>query len=201
MTSFFDNYSSASFFPSSGLDTSTGKKVGAFQDTLQSPKKYQDLFKKFQKSGTSQYGKTFQPGAITATATGEFPTAKPVPDSKDMLTSYIEAAKAFMPLTTEQYGLMSDIATKEQLKQMAAYMPLSMLAQRASIAANLQASKDYQSYVQNLPLVQQEIAASKQAQAATAAAGEADLLRAVATAQDAASRYPGRFAGQYIQVG
>ena len=96
---------------------------------------------------------------------------------------------------------MSDIAAEQQLKQAYQLYPLLSQAGAETTARNLAASQTYRAFAEGLPSNVQNIMASKQAQATSAAAGEADRARAVAAQQDAANRYGGRFAGQYIQVG
>lgn len=109
--------------------------------------------------------------------------------------------RAQTPWQIEKYRTMSDIAAEQQLKQAYQLYPLLSQAGAETTARNLAASQTYRAFAEGLPSNVQNIMASKQAQATSAAAGEADRARAVAAQQDAANRYGGRFAGQYIQVG
>jgi hypothetical protein len=98
----------------------------------------------------------------------------------------------------EEVGRISAALNREQLRDL---YPFLSAAGAETTARNLAASKAYRVFAEGLPSNVQNIMASKQAQATSAAAGEADRARAVAAQQDAAKNYAGRFAGQYIQVG
>ena len=92
----------------------------------------------------------------------------------------------------------TEASTERQLRQLYPYLSA---AGAEATARSLAASQAYRAFAEQLPSNVQNIMASKQAQATSAAGAEADRQRATAAQQDAASRYPGRFAGQYIQVG
>ena len=168
-----------------GTDTSTGKRNI-------------DLFKAALKTGAPDFsGYLTQPSVQAST----YDSNNPIGNILNTARAIQTFEEARYPFEINKYQQMSDIAAQQQLKQAYQLYPLLSQAGRETMERNLAASKAYRTFAEGLPSNVQNIMASKQAQATSAAAGEADRARAVAAQQDAANRYGGRFAGQFIQVG
>lgn len=168
-----------------GMDTSTGKRN-------------QDLFKAAFKAGTPDFRDYLtQPSVQSST----YDSSNPIGNILNTAQAIQTFEEARYPFELNKFREMSDIAAQQQLKQAYQLYPLLSQAGQETMERNLAASKAYRKFAEGLPSNVQNIMASKQAQATSAAAGEADRARAVAAQQDAANRYGGRFAGQYIQVG
>lgn len=105
------------------------------------------------------------------------------------------------PWQIEKYRRMSDIAAEQQLKQAYQLYPLLSQAGAETTERALDASTRFLTRKEQMPSNIGQLMALKQEQATSAAAGEVARARAVADQQDAANRYGGRFAGQFIQVG
>jgi hypothetical protein len=169
-----------------GTDTSTGKRNI-------------DLFKTAFAAKTPNLGGILTP---SPTPSGTiFPGGNAIPSFDPQAQSLIDAYRATRAEKLEdieKVGRMSAALSREQLRDL---YPFLSAAGAETTARNLAASQAYRSFAEGLPSNVQNIMASKQAQATSAAAGEADRARAVAAQQAAAKDYAGRFAGQYIQVG
>jgi hypothetical protein len=169
-----------------GTDTSTGKRNI-------------DLFKTAFAAKTPNLGGILTPSPIPSGTI--FPGGNAIPSFDPQAQSLIDAYRATRAEKLEdieKVGRMSAALSREQLRDL---YPFLSAAGAETTARNLAASQAYRSFAEGLPSNVQNIMASKQAQATSAAAGEADRARAVAAQQDAAKNYAGRFAGQYIQVG
>jgi hypothetical protein len=129
------------------------------------------------------------------------PTGNALPSVSDRAREWVEAYSAMSPIRINEYRTMGDIASQQQLKQMTQLYPFLSAAGKEATARSLAASQAYRAFTEQLPSNVQNIMASKQTQATSAAFGEAERARAIAAQQEAAKNYAGRFAGQYIQVG
>jgi hypothetical protein len=109
--------------------------------------------------------------------------------------------RKYFPIYLEKMKAAAELQAQISQRQLYESYPLLSAAARENREGNLAASKAYRAFAEGIPSNVQNIMASKQAQATSAAAGEAERARAVAAQQDAAKNYAGRFAGQYIQVG
>jgi hypothetical protein len=169
-----------------GTDTSTGKRNI-------------DLFKTAFAAKTPNLGGILTPSPTPSGTT--LPEGNAIPSVDPKIQSWLDLYKATSPerlKEMEEAGRISAALSREQLRDL---YPFLSAAGAETTARNLAASQAYRAFAEGLPSNVQNIMASKQAQATSAAAGEADRARAVAAQQDAAKNYAGRFAGQYIQVG
>ena len=167
----FPDYSNAF----TGVDLKTGKRINLFKET---------------------FGKDALDfsGSLT-------PAASALPDLDPKVQSYVDFYKATSPQRLAEIEAAANISANLSERQIRQLYPYLSATGAESTARNLAASQAYRAFTEQLPSSVQNIMASKQAQATSAASAEAERQRATAAQQDAASRYPGRFAGQYIQVG
>lgn len=140
---------------------------------------------------------SFVPTPLTTGVDDKSPTEGVYPDL-DKLLAY--QAKSF-PTDLARMQAAAELQAQLSQRQLYESYPLLSAAAAESTARNLSASKAYRTFTEGLPSTSGQLMSWKQAQATSAAAGEADRARAVAAQQDAAKNYAGRFAGQYIQVG
>jgi len=151
---------------------------------------------------------SFKPGFPPITSSTSFtpsytqpPSSNPIKDISDQTRQQVLLEQELTPLWLERARAAAELQADLSAKQLAQVFPYSAAARSFATAQDLAASKAYRTFAEGLPSNVQNIMASKQAQATSAAAGEADRARAIAAQQDAAKNYAGRFAGQYIQVG
>ena len=128
-------------------------------------------------------------------------TSDAVPKPSSGTQEWLDVYKAMSPIRMQEMAQASELAANLSQRQLAQLYPYLSAAGAETTARNLAASQAYRRFAEQLPSNVQNIMASKQAQAASAASAEAERQRATAAQQDAASRFAGRFAGQYIQVG
>ena len=93
---------------------------------------------------------------------------------------------------------VADITSAQQNKQLASLYPYLSQAGTEATQRSLAASQAYRAFAEGLPSNVQNIMASKQNQAYSAAQGEAARAQAIALQQDAANRFRGSFAGKYV---
>jgi flagellar hook-basal body complex protein FliE len=103
-----------------------------------------------------------------------------------------------MPFQLELRQKLADITSAQQNKQLASLYPYLSQAGAEATQRSLAASKAYRAFAEGLPSNVQNIMASKQNQAYSAAQGEAARAQAIALQQDAANRFRGSFAGKYV---
>jgi type VI protein secretion system component VasK len=103
-----------------------------------------------------------------------------------------------MPFQLEQAQKLADITSAQQNKQLASLYPYLSQAGAEATQRSLAASQAYRAFAEGLPSNVQNIMASKQNQAYSAAQGEAARAQAIALQQDAANRFRGSFAGKYV---
>jgi len=180
--------SATSFSPSkpqkglfSGIDFATGSRVD-LSDYYKSPEV------------------AFTPGDTGYSSTVQN-VASALPDLDPRAQSYLDFYKKISPERIAEMEAAANISADLSERQLRQLYPYLSAAGAESTARNLAASQAYRAFTEQLPSNIQNIVASKQAQATSAAGAEADRQRATAAQQDVASRYPGRFAGQYIQFG
>lgn len=116
---------------------------------------------------------------------------------RDLIAFDAATAPSKRQARAEEYELAAQLSQR-QLNQL---YPLLSRAGAEATARSLAASQAYRAFAEQLPSSVQNIMASKQQQMATAAGAEAALQQATAMQQEAASKYPGRFAGQYVSFG
>jgi hypothetical protein len=173
----FPDYSNAF----TGVDLKTGKRINLFKEAF------------------GKDAPDFRGSLVPANQT--YPTTDTTGNILDIAKSIQQFEEARYPFELKKYQEMADIASRQQLQQISQLYPYLSAAGAEATARSLAASQAYRAFAEQLPSNVQNIMASKQAQATSAAGAEAERQRATAAQQDAASRYPGRFAGQYIQVG
>jgi hypothetical protein len=160
-----------------GIDFQTGKRVDLA-----------DFFKNPVYSAPSA-----QPPAL--------PTDSAIPGVDPKIQSWLELYKATSPQRLAEMEAAANISANLSERQLRQLYPYLSAAGAEATARSLAASKSYRAFTEQMPTNVQNIMASKQAQATSAASAEAERQRATAAQQEAASRYGGRFAGQFIQVG
>jgi hypothetical protein len=124
-----------------------------------------------------------------------------LPNLDPKVKSWLDLYKATSPQRLAEMEAAANVSANLSERQLRQLYPYLSAAGAEATARSLAASQAYRAFTEQLPSNVQNIMASKQAQATSAAGAEAERQRATAAQQDAASRYPGRFAGQYIQVG
>jgi hypothetical protein len=191
-------YNPGSAFPAPDLRTVFNKpKKGAFSGIDFSTGKRVDLSKYLPTSGLDV---AFSPNS-TENPYLQQNTGSAVPSLDPAAQATIDYVKALLPLDRARRQEIQSETEESTARQIRQLYPYLSAAGAESTARNLAASQAYRAFAEQLPSSVQNIMASKQAQATSAAGAEAERQRATAAQQDAASRYPGRFAGQYIQVG
>ncbi len=141
-------------------------------------------------------GKVGRDQSIMPTTVGDA-----VPELDSLSKTYLNVAKALAPFEEQRMVRSTELAASLSQKQLEQLYPFLSAAGAESTARNLAASQAYRRFAEQLPSNVQSIMASKQAQMQSAQAGEADLMRAVAAQQQAATGFGGRYAGQYVQFG
>jgi hypothetical protein len=115
--------------------------------------------------------------------------------------AYADFYRATSPQRIAEMEAAANVSANLSERQLRQLYPYLSAAGAESTARNLAASQAYRAFTEQLPSNIQNIMASKQQQMATAAGSEAALQQATAMQQDAATRFPGRFAGQYVSFG
>ena len=181
--------------------------TGVFTGTdMSTGKRNVDLFKAAFKAGAPDFSSYLAQAPVFSSTQTTVPL--PAYDNKNPIGNILNTAQAIQafeearyPFELQKYRQMSDIAAQQQLKQAYQMYPLLSQAGRETTERNLAASRAFLATKEQMPSNVQKISESKQGQAASAAFSEAERLKAIAAQQDAANRYGGRFAGQFVQVG
>jgi hypothetical protein len=132
---------------------------------------------------------------------GAYPTGSPLGDVSQIVRDRLAYDQLSMPLQLEQTQKIADITTAQQNKQLASLYPYLSQAGTEATQRALAASKAYRAFAEGLPSNVQNIMASKQNQAYSAAQGEAARAQAVAMQQQAANQSFGAFRGREISFG
>ncbi len=127
-------------------------------------------------------------------------TGSAVPPMDQEVQKYLDFYKAISPMRMAEMEQAAKLSSRLTREQLASLYPYLSAAGAESTARNLAASKSFLATKEQMPSNVQAIMASKQNQMLQAATGEAERQRATAAQQDAAKRFAGSFAGQYIQV-
>jgi hypothetical protein len=127
-------------------------------------------------------------------------TGSAVPPMDQEVKKYLDFYKAISPMRMAEMEQSAQLSSRLTREQLASLYPYLSAAGAESTARNLAASKSFLATKEQMPSNVQAIMASKQNQMLQAATGEAERQRATAAQQDAAKRFAGSFAGQYIQV-
>lgn len=152
----------------------------------------------FSKIPFSMIGTDFSSGArdVDLLYGGESAIPKLDPEVQKYVDFYTATSPQRMA-EREQEAALSSRLTREQL---ASLYPYLSAAGAEATARSLAASKSFLTAKEQMPSSVQAIMASKQGQMLQAATGEAERQRATAAQQEAAKRFAGSFAGQYIQA-
>jgi len=127
-------------------------------------------------------------------------TGSAVPPMDQEVQKYLDFYKAISPMRMAEMEQAAKLSSRLTREQLASLYPYLSAAGAESTARNLAASKSFLATKEQMPSSVQAIMASKQNQMLQAATGEAERQRATAAQQEAAKRFAGSFAGQYIQV-
>lgn len=128
------------------------------------------------------------------------PTGSAIPPMDPEAQKYLDFYKAISPVRMAEMEQAAQLSSRLTREQLASLYPYLSAAGAESTARNLAASKSFLATKEQMPSSVQSIMASKQGQMLQAASGEAERQRATAAQQEAAKRFAGSFAGQYIQV-
>ena len=123
-----------------------------------------------------------------------------IPKMDPEAQKYYDFYKAISPMRMAEMEQAAQLSSRLTREQLASLYPYLSAAGAESTARNLAASKSFLATKEQMPSSVQSIMASKQGQMLQAATGEAERQRATAAQQEAAKRFAGSFAGQYIQV-
>ena len=123
-----------------------------------------------------------------------------IPKMDPEAQKYLDFYKAISPMRMAEMEQAAQLSSRLTREQLASLYPYLSAAGAESTARNLAASKSFLATKEQMPSSVQSIMASKQGQMLQAATGEAERQRATAAQQEAAKRFAGSFAGQYIQV-
>ena len=123
-----------------------------------------------------------------------------IPKMDPEAQKYYDFYKAISPMRMAEMEQAAQLSSRLTREQLASLYPYLSAAGAESTARNLAASKSFLATKEQMPSSVQAIMASKQGQMLQAATGEAERQRATAAQQEAAKRFAGSFAGQYIQV-
>lgn len=125
-------------------------------------------------------------------------TKDAVPTPSSTTQDWLDLYKTMSPIRMQEMAQASELAANLSARQLSQLYPYLSAAGAESTARNLAASQAYRRFAEQMPSSVQNIMTAKQAQMQSAQAGEADLMRAVASQQQAAKDFAGRFAGQYV---
>ena len=132
---------------------------------------------------------------------GAYPAGSPLGDASQIVRDRLAYDQLSMPLQLEFQQKVADITTAQQNKQLASLYPYLSQAGTEATQRALAASKAYRAFAEGLPSNVQNIMASKQNQAYSAAQGEAARAQAIAMQQQAANQAFGAFRGREVSFG
>jgi hypothetical protein len=139
--------------------------------------------------------------AQTSANPGAYPTGNPLGNISQTVQDLLDLKRLSAPLDLELAQKQADITTAQQNKQLASLYPYLSQAGTEATQRALAASKAYRAFAEGLPSNVQNIMASKQNQAYSAAQGEAARAQAIAMQQQAANQAFGAFRGREISFG
>ena len=128
-----------------------------------------------------------------------YPTIDPLGDIEGYTARLLALERARFPFDIQRQQIIGDISAEQSFRQAKQFAPLLDDASRRATERALNASQRFRVFAEGLPSNVQAIMASKQAQRQSAQSGEADLMRAVAAQQQAATQ-AGSIAPYYGQV-
>jgi flagellar hook-basal body complex protein FliE len=155
----------------------------------------------FQNAPTVFSGNPLPANYAAPEAPSAYPAGNPLGNLSQSYRELLDYQKARMPLDLEYQQQVSDITANQQNKQLASLYPYLSQAGTEATQRALAASKAYRAFAEGLPSNVQNIMASKQNQAYSAAQGEAARAQAMALQQQAANQSFGAFRGREISFG
>jgi hypothetical protein len=182
-------FSSFKPIPFTGMDLTSGKRNV-------------DLWKMVANNQLPDYSSMLSQGSadqsgITPTKTDYGTGDSSIGDLYKQYGAAYEFEKKMQPMLFDRMREAANLQAMLSNEQLRQVYPLLSSAAAETTARNLAASQTYRRFAEQLPSNVQNIMASKQAQMQSAQAGEADLMRAVAAQQQAATGFGGfRMAGQ-----
>jgi hypothetical protein len=171
-----------------GMDFATGKRnvnLGDFANV-------------YQNAPSIFSGNTLPTNYTAPEQPSAYPTGSPLGNISQTVQDLLDLKRLSAPLDLELRQKEADITSAQQNKQLASLYPYLSQAGAEATQRSLAASKAYRAFAEGLPSNVQNIMASKQNQAYSAAQGEAARAQAIALQQDAANRFRGSFAGKYV---
>ena len=191
-----------------GMDTGSGRRginLGDFGADIMHPKRYAEILQgglgTYQNAPTVFSGNPLPANYAAPEQPSAYPTESPLGNLSQAALDRIEYEKAMMPFQLEQAQKLADITANQQNKQLASLYPYLSQAGTEATQRALAASKAYRAFAEGLPSNVQNIMASKQNQAYSAAQGEAARAQAMALQQQAANQSFGAFRGREISFG
>jgi flagellar hook-basal body complex protein FliE len=174
-----------------GMDLSSGRRdvnLGDFANV-------------YQNAPTVFSGNALPTNYTTPEQPSAYPTGSPLGNLSQSYDELLGYQKARMPLDLAYQQQVADITTAQQNKQLASLYPYLSQAGTEATQRALAASKAYRAFAEGLPSNVQNIMASKQNQAYSAAQGEAARAQATAMQQQAANQSFGAFRGREVSFG
>jgi hypothetical protein len=191
-----------------GTDLDSGMRdvnLGDFGAGIMHPKRYAEILQgglgTYQNAPPVFSGNALPTNYAAPEQPGAYPTGSPLGNLPQSYRDRLEYEKALMPFQLEQTQKIADITTAQQNKQLASLYPYLSQAGTEATQRALAASKAYRAFAEGLPSNVQNIMASKQNQAYSAAQGEAARAQAMAMQQQAANQSFGAFRGREISFG
>ena len=191
-----------------GMDTGSGRRginLWDFGVDIMHPKRYAEILQgglgTYQNAPPVFSGNALPTNYTAPEQPGAYPTGSPLGNLPQSYRDRLEYEKALMPFQLEQTQKIADITTAQQNKQLASLYPYLSQAGTEATQRALAASKAYRAFAEGLPSNVQNIMASKQNQAYSAAQGEAARAQAMAMQQQAANQAFGAFRGREISFG
>ena len=155
----------------------------------------------YQNAPTVFSGNPFPANYAAPEQPSAYPTESPLGNLSQSYRDRLEYEKALMPFQLEYQQKIADITAAQQNKQLASLYPYLSRAGTEAAQRAFMLSDEFQRRKQQLPSNVQDIMASKQNQAYSAAQGEAARAQAMALQQQAANQSFGAFRGREISFG
>jgi len=191
-----------------GMDMSSGRRdvnLGDFSADIMHPKRYAEILQgglgTYQNAPPVFSGNALPTNYTTPEQPSAYPTGSPLGNISQTVQDLIDLKRLSAPLDLELAQKQADITTAQQNKQLASLYPYLSQAGTEATQRALAASKAYRAFAEGLPSNVQNIMASKQNQAYSAAQGEAARAQATALQQQAANQSFGAFRGREISFG
>jgi len=191
-----------------GMDTGSGRRginLWDFGADIMNPKRYAEILQgglgTYQNAPSVFSGNALPTNYATPEQPSAYPTGSPLGNISQTVQDLLDLKRLSAPLDLELAQKQADITTAQQNKQLASLYPYLSQAGTEATQRALAASKAYRAFAEGLPSNVQNIMASKQNQAYSAAQGEAARAQATALQQQAANQSFGAFRGREISFG